>query len=131
MSDIILFDGICNMCTTSVQFIMKRDPKNKFNFASLQSGIANELRIKHKVSKEVDSIILITGDGRVFDKSTAALRIASKLKGPLKLVAIFLIIPPFIRDFVYQIVARHRYNWFGKKAECMIPTPKQKQRFLD
>lgn len=132
MSDIILFDGICNMCTASVQFIIKRDPNQKFSFASLQSDVAKELLIKHnKVSKEVDSVVLITEEGRVFDKSSAALRIASKLKGGWKLFAILLVVPPFIRDVVYQFIAKHRYNWFGKKEKCMLPTPQQKERFLE
>jgi len=131
MRDIILFDGICNMCTVSVQFIIKRDPKQKFRFASLQSDTAKELLTKHNISKEVDSVVLITEEGRVFDKSSAALRIASKLKGGWKLFAIFLVVPLFIRDVVYQFIAKHRYNWFGKKEECMIPTPEQKKRFLE
>lgn len=131
MSDIILFDGICNMCTASVQFIMKRDPKKTFRFASLQSTVANKLLIEHKIFKDINSIILITEDGRVFEKSTAVLRIASKIKGLWKLFAILLVIPPFIRNAVYQFVAKHRYNWFGKKEKCMIPTQEQKERFLD
>ncbi|WP_280770978.1 thiol-disulfide oxidoreductase DCC family protein [Salipaludibacillus daqingensis] len=131
MSDIILFDGVCNMCSASVQFIMKRDPNRRFMFVSLQSNVAEELLLKHNTSKDVDSVVLITEGGRVYDKSTAALRISSKLKGGWKLFAIFLIVPPFIRNTIYQWIAKHRYDWFGKKQECMLPTPEQKERFLD
>lgn len=131
MSDIILFDGICNMCTGSVQFIIKRDPKQTFTFASLQSDAAKELKLKHNISEDVDSVVLITEKGRVFDRSSAALRIAAKLKGGSKLFAIFLIVPPFIRNSVYQWIAKRRYDWFGKKQACMVPSPEQRERFLD
>lgn len=131
MSDIILFDGVCNMCTASVQFIMKRDRKNTFTFASLQSSVAKELLVKYNVPKDVDSIILITAGGRVFIKSTAALRIAGKLEGIWKTFVVFLVVPPFIRNIIYQFIAKHRYSWFGKKEKCMIPTQEQKERFLE
>ncbi|WP_416150546.1 thiol-disulfide oxidoreductase DCC family protein [Salipaludibacillus sp. HK11] len=131
MSDIILFDGVCNMCTGSVQFIIKRDAKQTFLFSSLQSEVGQELLRKHNVPKQIDSLVLIKANGRVFYKSSAALRIAGQLKGGWKLFAIFLVVPPFVRNPFYQIIAGNRYKWFGKKAECMLPTTEQKERFLD
>ncbi|MGN8644584.1 thiol-disulfide oxidoreductase DCC family protein [Gracilibacillus sp. HCP3S3_G5_1] len=130
MQRIILFDGICNFCSSSVQFIIKRDPARKFHFASLQSEIGQQLVDRHQVSQDLDSLVLLE-KGRVYTKSSAVLRIAKELKGGYRLFAIFLIIPKPIRDFLYNIFANNRYRWFGKKEQCMIPKPEDKQRFLD
>ncbi|WP_018933318.1 thiol-disulfide oxidoreductase DCC family protein [Gracilibacillus lacisalsi] len=130
MKRIILFDGVCNFCSSSVQFIIKRDPTLKFQFASLQSEKGQHLLTKHRASQDMDSIVLLEND-RVYTKSTAALRIAKELKGVYQLFAIFLIIPKPVRDIFYTILAKNRYRWFGKKDQCMIPKPEDKQRFLD
>ncbi|MDQ0200115.1 thiol-disulfide oxidoreductase DCC family protein [Neobacillus ginsengisoli] len=130
MERIILFDGICNFCNQSVQFILKRDPNGRFKFASLQGEAAKILFKKYDYDKEINSIILIENE-RIFIKSEAALRVCINLKGPVKLLSIFRIIPRFIRDFFYDIVAENRYKWFGKKESCMLPPPEWKKRFLD
>ncbi|WP_208590194.1 thiol-disulfide oxidoreductase DCC family protein [Gracilibacillus suaedae] len=130
MQRIILFDGVCNFCSSSVQFIIMRDPDFKFQFASLQSEKGQQLLAKHHVCLDIDSMVLIEKD-RVYTKSTAALRIANELKGVYQLFAIFLIIPKPVRDIFYTILAKNRYRWFGKKDQCMIPKPADKQRFLD
>ncbi|MEH7014243.1 thiol-disulfide oxidoreductase DCC family protein [Neobacillus niacini] len=129
METIILFDGICNLCTSSVQFIIKRDPKGHFKFASLQSEIGQMLLTQYGISKELDSIIVIENE-KVYIKSSAALRICSRLNGIWSFFSILRVLPPFIRNFVYDMVAKNRYKWFGKKESCMLPTSEMKKRFL-
>jgi len=128
---IILFDGVCNLCNASVNFIIKHDKKEYFKFASLQSDVAKDLLL-HFNSKKIkkESIILIE-DKKFYQKSTAALRISKKLNGGYKLLYLFIIIPTFIRDLVYSYIAKNRYKWFGKKNNCIIPNQKIKKRFLD
>jgi predicted DCC family thiol-disulfide oxidoreductase YuxK len=128
--DIILFDGICNLCNSSVNFIIRHDKGNKFKFAALQSDIGNELVEKFSIdSKKTDSIILIKNE-KYFIKSSAALRIARGLSGAYPLLFAFMIIPPFIRNLVYDYIARNRYKWYGKRESCMIPTQELKDKFL-
>lgn len=127
---IILFDGVCNLCNGSVVFIIKRDKKDLFRFAAIQSDEGRELIKKHKIdTSKVDSILLID-DERYFSKSTAALKIARHLSGGYPLLYGFMILPRFFRNWVYDIIARNRYKWFGKKESCMIPTPELKSKFL-
>jgi len=127
---VILFDGVCNLCNGSVVFIIKRDKKDVFRFAAIQSEEGQKLIKKHQIdTTKVDSILLLDGDN--FDvKSTAALKIARHLKGGYPLLYGFIILPAFLRNWVYDIIARYRYNWFGKKDSCMIPTPELKGKFL-
>jgi predicted DCC family thiol-disulfide oxidoreductase YuxK len=128
---LILFDGVCNLCNGIVQFIIKRDPHARFRFASLQSA-AGQLHLK-RFGLDPDvlhSVILIDGDN-VYERSDAALLIAKHLGPPWKLLAGFNIFPKFLRDAGYNLVARNRYRIFGKKDQCMIPTPELKARFLD
>ena len=129
---VVLFDGVCNLCSASVNFIIDRDPKATLRFASLQSVAARELLKQHGITLpegDPDSILLVDG-GRVYDKSGAALRIAGKLRSPIAMFWIFLIVPWFIRDFFYKIIARNRYKWFGKTEACRVPTPELKERFV-
>lgn len=127
---IILFDGVCNLCNNSVTFIIKRDKKDIFRYAALQSEIGKELTKKFSIdASKTDSIILIDGK-KAYVKSSAALRIARHLNGGYPLLYGFLILPAFIRNFFYDIIARNRYKWFGKKDSCMIPTPELKSKFL-
>ncbi|PWU67697.1 MULTISPECIES: thiol-disulfide oxidoreductase DCC family protein [Gracilibacillus] len=130
MKKVILFDGVCNFCNHSVQFIIKHDPKQKFQFASLQSKIGEQFKKDYHIPHHIDSIVLIDEE-KAYTKSTAALRIAKELKGLYKGLYVLLIIPKPIRDKIYQIVAKNRYRWFGKRTSCMIPNPEDKQRFLD
>lgn len=129
MNGIILFDGECNFCEKSVQFIIKRDPNGYFKFASLQSEIGKKLRKKYNVPEHIDSLLLIEQD-KWYDKSSAALRIGKNLKGFYKISFVFLIIPKPIRDFFYDILAKNRYKWFGKTNHCVIPSQKIRNRFL-
>ncbi len=127
---IILFDGICNLCNNSVTFVIKRDSKNLFKYAALQSEAGKELVKEHGIDTETtDSIILIEAN-KAYVKSSAALRIAKHLSGGWPLLYGFIIIPTFLRNWVYDWVARNRYKWFGKKESCMIPTPELKEKFL-
>lgn len=132
MSAIVLFDGVCNFCNASVQFIIDRDPTQRFRFAPLQSDVAKDLLRAHGVTPPVgdpDTIILVDGD-RIHMRSGAALRIARQLAGAWKLLAIFLVVPWFLRDLGYLIIAKNRYRFFGKSDTCRIPTPEFRARFL-
>jgi predicted DCC family thiol-disulfide oxidoreductase YuxK len=130
MKAIILFDGICNFCNSSVQFIIKRDPTGYFKFASLQSDTGQQLLKRYGVSKEIDSLIVIE-EQKVYIKSKAALQICRKLTGFWRFFSILMVLPPIFRDFLYDRVAKNRYNWFGKSDSCMLPTAEMKKRFLD
>lgn len=129
MSSIVLFDGVCNFCNDSVNFIIRHDRDNKFKFATLQSEIGQEFRRKYSIGEDVDSIVLIE-DGKAFTHSTAGLRIAKALGGIWALGYVFVIVPAVIRDWFYKLFAKYRYSIFGKKEVCMIPTPEMQQRFL-
>lgn len=127
---IILFDGVCNFCNASVNTIIKHDKKNRFKFTALQSEIGKNLLEKHHIdSQKTDSIILIENN-TVFVKSTAILKISKHLNGLYPLAFGFIIIPTFIRDAVYDFVARNRYTWWGKKDSCMVPTAEVREKFL-
>lgn len=130
-SKIILFDGVCNLCNSFVQRVIRNDKKNIFKFSSLQSDFGqNFLNNNQLDSKEFKSIILIDGN-KYFTKSTAALKIGKELTGIYRISAIFIIFPKFIRDFVYDIVSKNRYRWFGKQDECWLPTPELKNKFIN
>jgi len=127
---IILFDGVCNLCHSSVQFVIKHDKKNKFKFATLQSESGQTLLKKFDLPlNDFNSFVYIQG-GQCYLKSSAVLKVAKELGGGWKLLYGFMIIPKFIRDFFYNIVAQSRYRVFGKQDSCMITTPELKQRFL-
>lgn len=129
---IILFDGVCNLCNSSVQFVIKRDKKDIFRFAALQSAMGQALVKERGINtEEVDSIILIEPQIAYYTKSDAALKIAKLLNGGWPLLGIFLGLPKGFRDWVYDWVARNRYQWFGKKDSCMIPTEALKGKFLE
>ncbi len=128
---IILFDGVCNLCNSSVQFIIKRDKKDIFRFAALQSDVGQELVRERGIdTSKVDSIILIQPEMAYYVKSDAALRIARSLSGLWPALEIFLWLPSGLRDLIYDLVARNRYRVFGKRDACMIPTPELKEKFL-
>ena len=127
---IILFDGVCNLCNVAVNFVIKRDPGNVFKFAPLQEKQGALLLKTHAIDiQKLDSIVLIE-NGNVYTKSSAALRIARKMSNLWPLFFVLLIIPSFIRDGVYDFIAKNRYKWFGKKEQCMIPTLGLKEKFL-
>jgi predicted DCC family thiol-disulfide oxidoreductase YuxK len=124
---VVLFDGVCNLCNGAVQFIIRRDPHARFQFAALQSESAAKLL---RAGPTLDSIVLVEGD-RVFTRSAAALRIARGLRFPWPLLSIFWLVPGPLRDLIYDWVASHRYAWFGKRDSCMLPSPELRQRFMD
>lgn len=132
---VILFDGVCNLCNSSINFIIDRDRAGRFKFAALQSPEAAPYvaRCDRKAADESDLLqsILLVENGTCYAKSTAALRIARRLDGAWPLLYGFIVIPRFARDFVYDWIARNRYKWFGKQDACRLPTPELRQRFLD
>jgi predicted DCC family thiol-disulfide oxidoreductase YuxK len=126
---VILFDGVCNLCNAWVRFVIERDPHAHFAFAPLGSDAANDLLRERQSTVTSDSIILVEKDA-IYDQSTAALRIARRLSGGWSLTSVFLVVPRILRDAVYQLIARNRYRWFGRRSSCMIPTPELRARFL-
>lgn len=129
---IILFDGVCNLCNSSVQYVIKHDKKDIFRFVSLQSELGQKI-VKHIGINpiHIDSIVLYEPGISYYYKSTAALEIAKGLSGVITLATFFIILPTRIRDLIYDYVAKNRYKWYGKKETCMIPTPELKAKFLD
>jgi len=128
---VILFDGVCNLCNTAVQLIIKKDLKEHYLFAPLQSDAGQRILLHNKLENLDLSTIILLENNKIYDKSTAALRITRRLSGGYSLLYAFIIVPKFIRDAVYKIIAKNRYKWFGKRAQCMIPTPSIKARFLN
>lgn len=129
MSGILLFDGVCNFCNSSVQFIIKRDKEAYFKFASIQSEAGQELIAQYRIPNDIDSVILIE-DGRAYTESTAALKVCRHLAGAWKLFYVLLVIPPFLRNIFYRLFAKSRYRLFGQKEACMLPSAEQRARFL-
>jgi len=127
---IILFDGICNLCNSAIQTVIKHDPDGKFQFASLQSNEGQKLLQQYQLPVNNFTSFVLIQNGDVYTKSTGALKVAKQINGWWKLLYVFIILPKFIRDPVYNWIANNRYKWFGKKDECMIPTPELKARFL-
>jgi predicted DCC family thiol-disulfide oxidoreductase YuxK len=128
---IILFDGVCNLCNNSVQFILKRDSQQKFLFGSLQGEAGQALLKKFNLpANDFHSFVLIEGE-KVYTKSTAALRVVKHLKRGWQLLYGFIILPKFLRDGIYGWIAGNRYKWFGKRDTCRLPTSEEKSRFLD
>lgn len=128
---VILFDGVCNLCCGSVQFIIKRDKKKQFRFASLQSGFGKNVLHQFELNENnINSFILIK-EGKLFTQSTAALKVAKQLSGAWKLLYCFIIVPSFIRNYIYSVIANNRYKWFGKKEACWLPDEDMKSLFLD
>ena len=130
MGAIVLFDGVCNFCNASVNFVIERDKAGYFKFAPLQSEIGEELIAKHGIdTAETDSVIVVEND-RAYTHSSAALRIAKRLDGLWSWNYGFIVVPKPIRDFFYRLFAKHRYRLFGRQDACMMPTPEIRARFL-
>lgn len=129
MDRIVLFDGVCNFCNGSVNFIINNDPEKRFKFAPLQSEIGQSFIEKYLIPDDVDSVILIE-NGQAYMHSTAGLRIAKGLGGIWSAAYVFIIVPSFIRDWAYKTFARYRYRLFGRTEACMMPTADVKERFL-
>lgn len=130
MGAIILFDGVCNFCNSSVNFIIEHDKAGYFKFAPLQSEIGERLLGENGIDKiETDSVVLIE-DGKAYTHSTAALRVAGKLDGAWRWLSYLSFVPRALRDAAYKLFAKYRYKLFGKKDECMLPSPEIRARFL-
>jgi predicted DCC family thiol-disulfide oxidoreductase YuxK len=125
---IVLFDGVCNFCNGSVNFVIARDRKNYFKFTPLQSEIGQKYVRQFDLS-DIDSVVLVE-NGQALTHSTAALRIARQLGGVWSLFYFFIVVPAFIRDFFYKLFAKNRYRLFGRQEACMIPTPEIRKKFL-
>ena len=128
---IILFDGVCNLCNSSVQFILKRDRKKLFHFGSLQGKAGQEYLRRFNLPTDNFNSFMLVENGKLYTRSTGALRMLKHLGGGWSLLYAFIIIPRFIRDAVYNWIAKNRYKWFGKQEACWLPTPELKERFLD
>lgn len=127
---ILLFDGVCNLCNASVQWVLLRDKKAQFRFAALQSEIGQQLLKRHGLDSEhFDTVVLAVGEN-IFLRSDAPLEIARRLGGAWQLLYGFKIVPRPLRDALYNFVARNRYRWFGRQESCMLPRPEWKARFL-
>lgn len=129
MGGIILFDGVCNFCDSSVQFIIKYDHAAYFQFASIQSDAGQALLAQYEIPENIDSVIVIE-HGKVYFESTAALKICRRLNSFWPVCYVFILIPPFIRNIMYRLFAKNRYRLFGRKESCLLPTPSQRKRFL-
>ena len=127
---VVFFDGVCNLCNGAVDFIIRRDASSYFSFASLQADLAAKVLPPEDVAGDLDSIVL-SEEGTLYRRSTAALRIARKLSGLWPLLYVFIIVPAPIRDLIYRLIATYRYKWFGRSESCRIPSPELASRFLD
>ena len=128
---LVLFDGICNLCNASIQYIIKHDKKDVFRFTALQSEVGQQIINEHNIdTSKTDSILLYSKKHGIRYKSTAALIIAKHLGFPRNFSVIFLVIPPFIRNWVYDYIAKNRYKWYGKREECMVPTVELQKKFI-
>jgi predicted DCC family thiol-disulfide oxidoreductase YuxK len=131
MASLVLFDGACNLCNGFVQFVVARDPGGRFQFGALQSASARRVLELHDTPAPLPDAIVLVDDGQLFTRSTAALRIARRLTFPWPLAYAFLAVPRPLRDWIYDLIARHRYRWFGTRDHCMVPTPALRSRFID
>jgi predicted DCC family thiol-disulfide oxidoreductase YuxK len=141
MGAVVLFDGVCNFCDASVNFIIEHDRDGYFTFAPLQSDAGAKLAAEHGLTSEtakatsdgdvipIDSVILVE-DGKAYTHSAAALRILKQLGFPWSLLYAFIIVPIPVRDYFYRLFAKYRYRIFGRKAECMLPSPEVRAKFL-
>jgi predicted DCC family thiol-disulfide oxidoreductase YuxK len=127
---IIYFDGVCNLCNASVDFIIKRDSKKQFRYASLQSEAGQKILADNQFNKDDYDSFILHHKGKTYIKSTAALKVALIIGFPLNLMGIFLIIPPIVRNWVYEWIAANRYKWFGKKETCRLPSKEERALFL-
>jgi predicted DCC family thiol-disulfide oxidoreductase YuxK len=128
---VVLFDGVCNLCNSSLNFIISNDKKAHFLFASLQSDAAKEILLQFPEKKINFNTIVLIDQGKYYEKSTAVARICKRLDGLYKFLYFMVIIPKFIRDGLYNFIAKKRYKWYGKREKCRIPAPELRNRFLN
>ena len=128
---VILFDGVCNLCNSTIQYIIKKDTKNTFYFASLQSDAAKNILLQYPEKKIELNSIVFSDNNKIYIKSSAVLRIFWSLGKGYKILIIFWLVPRPIRNFVYDYIAKNRYKWFGKREQCLLPDEENKKRFLE
>jgi len=128
---VVLFDGVCNFCNSSVNMIIDNDKKDVFRFSSLQSDYGQKCLFKFNLPTDKFSTLILIDGEKFFTRSSAALRIARNLSMPYNLLYLFIIVPPFIRNIFYDIISRNRYKWFGKKESCRIPTAEERTKFIE
>ncbi len=127
---LVLFDGVCNFCEWTVQFIYRHDQKGIYHFCALQSPAGQRLLKDLDLPTSDFKTLVLLENGKIYTQSTAVLRISRHFSGLMKLLYVFLIVPKFIRNYVYEFISNNRYRWFGQKDVCMTPTPELKNRFL-
>lgn len=127
---VLFFDGVCNLCNRTVQFIIRHDRKKRFRFATLQSNAGAEAMAQTKLPNNTAGSVILFHRGAYYKQSAAALHILKLLGGLWQLLFIFILVPPFVRNYIYNVVAKNRYKWFGKRADCMLPTPELRERFI-
>lgn len=127
---IILFDGFCNLCNASVHFIIKRDKKDLFQFTTFQSDTGKDIATKLRIENLVSDTIILYQRGKVYTQSTAALTIARRLSGLWPLLYSLIVIPPPLRNAIYNVISRNRYKWFGRRDTCMLPTKETLEKFI-
>lgn len=128
---LILFDGVCNLCNSSVNFVIDHDPRALFSFASLQSDAGKEVLRQNALPERSLESVMLWQNGKLYKKSRAALEIARQLNGAWPALYGFIIVPAFLRNVVYDFIAANRYRWFGKKDQCRLPEPHLKRRFVE
>ena len=128
---IVLFDGVCNLCNSTVNFIIDHDTHNRFKFSSLQSAYGQSIIQQFKLSGDYLNTVVLIEDGNVYLRSTAVLRILKHLGCLYQLLYVFIIVPAPILDFFYNIVAKYRYKWFGKRETCRVPDAETKNKFIE
>ncbi|MEO6550404.1 MAG: thiol-disulfide oxidoreductase DCC family protein [Ferruginibacter sp.] len=129
-SPIVLFDGVCNFCNSAVNFVIRKDKNRRIKFAALQSATGQQLLKQYKLPLVLFTSFVFIEKGSLFTRSTAALKLCKYLTGGWPLLYGFIIVPAIIRNGIYNIISRNRYNWFGKRNQCMVPTPQTRDRFL-
>lgn len=127
---IILFDGVCNFCNASVNFVIRRDKHDRFRFAPLQSAVGQALQEQYRLDPAALDTFILVENGRAYGKSTAALKVARRLSFPVNMAYGLMIVPRFLRDAAYRLVAKNRYKWFGRQETCMVPDERVRQKFM-
>jgi predicted DCC family thiol-disulfide oxidoreductase YuxK len=128
--NLILFDGVCNLCSALVQFVIRHDPAAKFRFAAIQSETGREIFQTHGLDPEDLKTFVFIADGKIFLRSDAAIEVVARFGAAWSILRVFRLVPRILRDSIYSTIARNRYRWFGRKEVCMVPTPELKERCL-
>ena len=131
MNEVVIFDGVCNLCAGTVRFIVSHEAEPTLRFVPLQTPLGARLMREHGFDPEDVKTFVLVADGKAYSKSDAAIRITRYFRGPWRALAVMRIVPRFVRDRVYDLVARNRYRWFGRTDACMVPTPELRARFIE